>query len=130
MGLLAYVRSVLNPTELPVTGPGVLAVGRDCSLWTRDGQQQPAQTITPITPSDTVDLAAATPPYVFRALRADVACTVKMDVLSTLGTPRQTITRNFSAGEVWSASSSSILRIYATGTAVTAGGTLALDGLG
>ena len=53
-----------------------------------------------------------------------------MDVLSTLGTPRQTITRTMSAGEVWSASSAAILRIYATGTAVTAGGTLALDGLG
>ena len=45
-----------------------------------------------------------------------------MDVLSTLGTPRQTITRTMSAGEVWSASSAAILRIYATGTAVTAGG--------
>ena len=53
-----------------------------------------------------------------------------MDVLSTLDTPRQTITRTMSAGEVWSASSAAILRIYATGTAGTAGGTLALDGLG
>jgi len=35
MGLLAYVRAALNPTELSGNGPGILAVGQDGALWVR-----------------------------------------------------------------------------------------------
>ena len=46
MGLLAYVRSALNPTELTASGPGFLAVGRDGSLWVR-----PAGSVTTSAPA-------------------------------------------------------------------------------
>lgn len=79
-----------------------------------------AQTWTPITPSDTVAFAAASPAIAFRALRFDVAGTVKFDASGGTG-----ITRNVAAGEVWAASSAAVLRIYATGTSASG-----IDGLG
>ena len=90
------------------------------ALWTRDYQQQPAQSWTPLAPADGAD---QTVPY--RALRFDVAGAVKFDVITSGGARTSGITRNVAAGEVWSASLASIPRIYATGT--TASG---IDGLG
>lgn len=90
------------------------------ALWTRDYQQQPAQSWTPLTPADGTD---QTVPY--RALRFDVAGTVKIDSINSSGTRVVGTTRNVSAGEVWSASLAAVPRIYATGT--TASG---IDGLG
>jgi hypothetical protein len=122
----ALVRKVLGllngNAEAPIgetdsTEPRVDPLG---ALWTRDYQGQPAQSWTPLTPSDSTDQTVP-----FRALRFDGAGTVKVDLIKSDGTRSSGVTRNVAAGEVWAASLTAIPRIYSGGTTATG-----IDGLG
>lgn len=118
--VLGFLNGSVEPglSAASESASGELAVDAARALWVRDYQGQPAQTWTPITPSDSAALPS------FRALRFDTAGTVKLDLVTSSGASSG-VTRNVAAGEVWSATSAAITRIYTTGTTATG-----IDGLG